>query len=179
MSLYLILITHFRLSTLFLFNDAKIQHFFERKRILNKKVVSTSLVILGKYSRSNTTTRQRGHIWKMKSAFRGEIRKSFLYRLELIYHIFSLLCVFLFFLQFLEFLFRNVLQQVLLDIVLGRQLEAVFADEEILRETSCDSIPRNSSVTGLCRISRGANCWAFFTASFCSAFLSFDSPIRS
>jgi len=47
----------------------------------------------------------------------------------------TLLCVFLFFLQFLEFLFRNVLQQVLLDIVLGRQLEAVFADEEILRET--------------------------------------------
>ena len=39
----------------------------------------------------------------------------------------------LFFLQFLEFLFRNVLQQVLLDVVFGRQLEAVFADEEILR----------------------------------------------
>ena len=47
----------------------------------------------------------------------------------------TLLCVFLFFLQFLEFLFRDILQQVLLDIVLGRQLEAVFADEEILRET--------------------------------------------
>ena len=68
MSLYLILITHFRLSTLFLFNDAKIQHFFERKRILNKKVVfhiasphsdcgQRRLVILGKYSRSNAATR--------------------------------------------------------------------------------------------------------------------------
>lgn len=34
--------------------------------------------------------------------------------------------------QFLEFLFRDVLQQVLLDIILGRQLEAVFAYEEIL-----------------------------------------------
>ena len=47
----------------------------------------------------------------------------------------SLLRIFLFFLQFLELLFRDVLQKVLLDIVFRRQLEAVFADEEILRET--------------------------------------------
>ena len=46
-----------------------------------------------------------------------------------------LLCFFLFFLQFLEFLLRYILQQILLDVVFGRQLEAVFADEEILCET--------------------------------------------
>ena len=40
-----------------------------------------------------------------------------------------LLCVFLFFPQFLELLFRYVLQQVLLDIVLGRQLEAVHSSK--------------------------------------------------
>jgi len=44
----------------------------------------------------------------------------------------AVLLITFFFLQFLEFLFRNILKQVLLDIVLGRQLEAVFADEEIL-----------------------------------------------
>ena len=45
----------------------------------------------------------------------------------------SLLRIFLFFLQFLELLFRDVLQKVLLDIVFRRQLEAVFADGEFLQ----------------------------------------------
>ena len=43
------------------------------------------------------------------------------------------MCIFLFFLQFLELLFRDVLQKVLLDIVFRRQLEAVFADGEFLQ----------------------------------------------
>ena len=42
--------------------------------------------------------------------------------------------LFIILLQLSKFLFRKVVQQILLDIVLGRQLEAVFADEEILRK---------------------------------------------